>query len=220
MESPTPGLFAKHPALALTLAYGAISITGLLFSWSLFRQFDINIFNYMEVGDFMLAALREPLTFLLSAGAVAFYWVVYQLGQMEVRWAASRKNKGRLSSGYARWSRFINTSIWAAAIGVVLYAYLFLSLYAEWKSKEIRAGRAPMVTVFVNDAATALTDGPMALLGSTSRFIFLYDPPSENTHIVPYENVAMVTPVAKATPEAPVSPEQAPAPAAPTTAEP
>ncbi len=194
MDSLDNGLFARHPALVLTLAYAAVSITGLLFSWTLFREFNVNIFNYMEVGDFMLAALREPLTFLLSAGAIVCYWAVYQLGQAEVRWTSARQNKGRLFAGYARISKFINSSVSVAIVGVVLYVYLFLALYSQWKSDEIRAGRTALVTVDLNEASSAIGGQPMVLLGGTSRFIFLYDRTSGDTFIVPYENVAMVTP--------------------------
>ena len=73
-------LLRDNPGLALTLGYIMASLVGLLFSWSLLHRFGLNIMDYTEVTDFLTAALREPLTFVVAGSAIP---VVYLL-----RWLA------------------------------------------------------------------------------------------------------------------------------------
>lgn len=69
-DSGPAEVLVRHPALVLTVGYLMISLLGLSFEWTLFRQFGINFFYFAEVTDFLMGAFREPVTFLLSAIAL------------------------------------------------------------------------------------------------------------------------------------------------------
>jgi hypothetical protein len=58
--------FREHPAIAGTLLYLQVTTVGVVYSWQLFRRFDINIFYYAEANDFLLAAFRDPVVFGMS----------------------------------------------------------------------------------------------------------------------------------------------------------
>lgn len=64
--------FLKHPSLALTFAYLTASIMGLIFTISLLDEFQFNALPYLELTDFLLAAISHPATVLaLSIGIFA-----------------------------------------------------------------------------------------------------------------------------------------------------
>ena len=58
--------FRDHPAIAGSLLYLQVTTVGVVYSWSLFRQFRINIFDYAETNDFLLAAFKDPIVFGMS----------------------------------------------------------------------------------------------------------------------------------------------------------
>ena len=58
-------LLREHPALLVSVVYVAASTIGMAYSWAFLRHFGINIFNYAQIGDFLLASLKEPSTWLL-----------------------------------------------------------------------------------------------------------------------------------------------------------
>ena len=75
IADPTRRLFSaltEHPALGLTSGYLLISLLGLSYEWTLFRQFGVNYFHYADVTDFLMGAFREPVTFVLALSAVRF----------------------------------------------------------------------------------------------------------------------------------------------------
>ena len=59
-------LFREHPAIAGSLLYLQVTTVGVIYSWALFRPFDINIFEYAELNDFFLAAFRNLFLFVVT----------------------------------------------------------------------------------------------------------------------------------------------------------
>jgi len=39
---------------------------GVAYSWTLFRRFDINVFDYAETNDFLLAAFKDLTVFVMT----------------------------------------------------------------------------------------------------------------------------------------------------------
>jgi hypothetical protein len=70
--------FLKHPSLAFTFGYLIASVMGMIFTISLLDQFEFNAFPYLELSDFLLAAVAHPQTvlhLLIGIAAVVFvFW--------------------------------------------------------------------------------------------------------------------------------------------------
>ncbi|MDF3123541.1 hypothetical protein [Rheinheimera sp. 1928-s] len=56
--------FLKHPSLALTFGYLVASVMGLIFTISLLDEFQFYALPYLELTDFLLAAISHPKTIL------------------------------------------------------------------------------------------------------------------------------------------------------------
>jgi hypothetical protein len=50
----------EHPALLVSTFYLAASFVGMFYSRAFLRRFGINVFNYAQISDFLLASLKEP----------------------------------------------------------------------------------------------------------------------------------------------------------------
>jgi hypothetical protein len=65
------GFFREHPTFFLTLMYVDLTGIGILYTLIFYRQFGINIFDFAEIGDFLLAAFKAPaITFLVLLAQV------------------------------------------------------------------------------------------------------------------------------------------------------
>jgi len=194
-------LLQQNPGLGFTLIYLAISMLGLLFSWALFSEFNINIFNFTEVSDFLLAALREPMTFLLAGSAILVTRLLHWLGKIEIRHWAAKDPKTRFARFYLRSSKAVNSHPITQLVIFVLYSYLFISLYGGWKARQIKAGEGQVIRVQLTEPVVDNRDENQAgsnviiqgiLLGSTNKYLFLYDPESGITSAMPEENIVRV----------------------------
>jgi hypothetical protein len=73
------GFFLDNPTLALTLLYLYVTAVGMLYSAVLYGRFGINIFDYSEIADFLLAAGKNPKALLFTGAQIlaicaALYW--------------------------------------------------------------------------------------------------------------------------------------------------
>src|SRR5712692_7415446 len=73
-DAPLSGLgkfFRESPAIAGTVLYLWVAGMGMIYSVTLFGEFGINIFDFAEPADFILAAFKEPFTMMMAIVTVA-----------------------------------------------------------------------------------------------------------------------------------------------------
>ena len=89
-------LLREHPALLVTGVYIIASTIGMLYSWDYLRMFGINVFNYAQIGDFLLASLKEPYTWL-----IVIVSVLLVLADNAMSRRAARRDRPRFLRWYA-----------------------------------------------------------------------------------------------------------------------
>ena len=174
------GVFREHPALLVSALYVAASVVGMFWSWAYLRAFGINVFNYAQVTDFLIASLKEPFTWVL---------VVLAIVMVKADNAYSMRVEKRGKTRWFRWYgsphyRFINN------IGVVALIGVFIFVYATLEADETKAEGGRVVDVTFESGGVPRT---ATLLGTTGQFLFLYDPMTERVDIHPFENVHAVS---------------------------
>ena len=169
-------LFRDHPALLVSAFYVAASVIGMFYAWSYLGRFGVNVFNYAQISDFLVASLKEPFTWALVFLAVLL---------VTLDNASSRRVERKGSKKWLRWYgspryRFINNYV---AIVMVL---MFIYLYADYKADKTQAGEGKFVTVTYADGDAATS---RMLLGTTGQFVILYDNMTERVEIHPLESI-------------------------------
>ena len=175
-----PRLLREHPALLVSVFYVGASMIGMLFSWAYLRHFGINVFNYAQIGDFLLASLKEPMTWGLVFLAVLLVTVD---NYISYRWHQRAKS---------RWTRWYGSPRYRAInylIGVVIVV-LFIQGFADSKARRSIAGKGKLVQIALADAPDKR---PALLLGTTSQFVFLYDVDSARVDVLPNENIQSIS---------------------------
>ena len=187
----------EHPTLLLTMSYLALTAVGLVYDAWLYAYFRINVVEYSETSDFLLAAVRTPLVIILSILPVLILAAIRRLRL----WAR------KVSPRYDRWSKRYENTMWdmenprvggpVGVVFVVIYAILFTQLYAERVANNMKAGHGRPVNVQLISPGDVSPSDTTLLLGTTGKFVFLYSPRSNLTHIIPFDNVASISVVAK-----------------------
>ena len=179
-DSRLYGLFREHPALIASGFYVFSSFVGMFWSWAYLRHFGINVFNYAQISDFLLASLKEPFTWAL----VLLAFVMVQADN-----AYSRRVGRR---GKTRWFRWYGSSTYRMInnAGVVALVCVFIFVYATLEAEDTLEGQGKSVDVLFEEGGTART---ATLLGTTSQFIFLYEPATDRVEILPHEAIHAIS---------------------------
>ena len=171
-----PTILREHPALLVSAFYVAASVIGMFYAWSYLRHFGLNVFNYAQISDFLVASLKEPITWACVLVVVGFILLDN---------ASSRRVERRGPSKWFRWYgspkyRFFNNF---AAIILVLFA---IYAWADYRAVNTRAGEGKFVDVTYADGDTATS---RMLLGTTGQWVFLYDNLTERVEVHPLESI-------------------------------
>lgn len=180
MNDTIKKVIKDHPALLVSALYVAASIIGMFYSWAFLRRFGINVFNYAQISDFLLASLKEPFTW----GLVILAIVLVMLDNASSRRFA-RKERSKWMAWYGS-PRYRQVNNFAAIYVVLLFIYTFATVQA----KDTRAGEGKIVDVMFADSGAATT---ALLLGTTGQFVFLFDDGTERVDIHPIENIHSIS---------------------------
>jgi hypothetical protein len=173
--------------------YLVLTAVGVAYAFFYFIRFRINILDYAQTGDFLVAALHEPVAIFYCILPVGILWLLANfrrwLRRVSPRYDAySARYERKWKVGPRYWD-VVNTAL------VALYALLFVIKYAEHEARVMRAGTRKQVRVrLLSDAGTPLaaTGRVATLIGSTAGYLFLYDRAGDSTYAVPVSNVAQV----------------------------
>jgi hypothetical protein len=178
-NSRVTAIFREHPALLVSAFYLAASFIGMFYSWAYLRRFGINVFNYAQISDFLLASLKEPYTWALVALAAAMV-LIDNKSSLRVE----RKQPGKMWAWYGspRY-RFINNFL------AVLMVLVFIFAYANRQANDTLEGNGKLVDVTFMESSAEQTS---TLLGTTGQFVFLYDVEIERVHIHPLEAISSI----------------------------
>lgn len=173
-------LLREHPALLASFLYVAASTIGMYYSWEFLRHFGINVFHYAQIGDFLLASLKEPFTWLLVVAAIVI---------MLIDNASSRRWGRKERAAWIRWygSKIYRSINYLVAIILIM---LFLNVFAGKQAEDVLEGSGEAVDVILADGSKR--DSAL-LLGTTGQFLFLYDPETRTVDIHPHENVQTIS---------------------------
>jgi hypothetical protein len=184
-------LETEHLALAITLAYLFLAAVGMLHRGFVLLYFRINLLDYAEPSDLLLAALRDPLIVLVCIAPIPLVALYFRGAQ----WLRQRFPRSFWTTGGARGREFERKHRNALyVLTVILWALAFSLQYASKVARDLRAGSGRRVQVeLITGSVRAPGDTlwPL-LLGTTQKYVFLYDNARQVTTVVPVDNVAQI----------------------------
>lgn len=151
-----------------------------MYSWAFLRGFGVNIFHYAEPSDFLLASLKEPLTWLLTILALLLTLLDNAMSRR-----VEQKGPSRLFGWYTS-ERYRQYNYLAAVVAIIA----FLFFYAAEAETKVREGEGEVVTVHVADGSPPKQ---LIMLATTVKFLFFYDHATQRIDVHPNESISMLS---------------------------
>ena len=192
-----PAVLRENPGLMLTVAYVGASLIGVVFNFLYFRRFGFNVLEFSEASDFLMVVVREPLTVALALFGIPVY-LGYMMGAAALsvwikrKWpraAGTPEKREKNRQKYQRMAPMLQFMY----IGV--YALLFVMLYSKYQANRIKRAEQGQVIVEYRTDAPSARPAPVkaTLIGTTTRFVFLYFHEGKEAEVVPVDAIARLT---------------------------
>ena len=179
-------VFREHPTMLLTFCYFIITIIGVLYSYFFYKEFGINIIKFADLSDFLLASILEPKSVMIFISLIVvtlfFYWLDLLL----------RKKY----QGYGNFVEKKFKSKYTDPIGyliiLVFYTTTLVQHIAILNANEVKSGKTDEFLVRIADPGEHQVEKSLSLLGSSSRYVYLFDNAASETQVIPVENVSFM----------------------------
>ena len=178
--------FREHSGFVLTAGYLALIAIGMMYEFWLFWRFRISILYYAEAADFLLVPFREPLVILVALAPIPIFRL-YMRGAKALGTKLAKPNAKPLAPAQAAFYRKFMLAV--NVLAMALWSLVATAEFAEFVSNRIRAGKRRTVRI-----VTTASPQPIAgtIIGTTSQWVFLYDPRLDQTRMIPVENVGEI----------------------------
>lgn len=186
--------FLKHPSLALTFGYLTASIMGLIFTISLLNKFQFNALPYLELSDFLLAAIANPITavYLMTGicSVVFFIWFERVFRRKHLRYALWVETYYRSSSLVPNW-------VWGLS-AFVFYVVFFSTLQTPKISQAIKThqtGQFQLSLIYpIQPGGKEVRQlNEVQIITRTVSYLWIYH--QDQVKLIPHANVAALIPV-------------------------
>jgi len=179
-------IFREHPTMLLTFCYFIITIIGVLYSYFFYKEFGINIIKFADLSDFLLASILEPKSVMIFISLIIttllFYWLDLFL---------RKKYKG-----YGNFVENKFKSKYTDPIGYVLILVFYTTVLVEHvairNATAVKSGTTDDFLVRISDPGEHQVEKILSLLGSSSRYVYLFDSEQSESQVIPVENVSFM----------------------------
>lgn len=168
-------LIIKEVQTIATVSYIVAVGIGMLFNFQKFSEFGINIFNYADVFDFLIAPFSDFYILFFAAASVSFVLLLFKL---DILW----KNKwpkfySKISFGSEKKSWYKIYRIVLVVLSFVLYLYMSADYYGTYTKNKI---------IEQDDISIRMEDNEIKsgkLIGKTKDIVFLLN--NEHVYAIP-----------------------------------
>ena len=178
----------------MTFGYLIASVMGLIFTISLLNEFQFNALPYMELTDFLLAAITHPMIvfalFILIASVAFFIWLDRLTRMKYVRYAA-------WIDGYYRSSAWLPNWLILTCLGV-MYIWIAGVIQVDKLSQDIKAhrtGQYQLSLIYpIQPGGKEIRQlNEVQIITRTVSYLWIYH--QDQVKLIPHANVAALIPV-------------------------
>jgi hypothetical protein len=197
----TIGYIEKHQVLLYPLIYALlyiyVTLIGLLYFLALYWVTGINLFNFFELTDFLLAGLRHPMVLLVLIIVPLFFWIEQNVVVRWVIWCLEYMDKKPSSTTIPQThSESRKSRLYFALATIVPVALLILSFIPLFTIED-KCGAPVRIYLRKDAVGEQQTDKPLLrIISSTQKMLLLEyvnEPANEPAYgLVPVELVQKI----------------------------
>lgn len=200
-QSPRYQLLVDHLGTGLTLSYLALVAIGMFHSVLGYRHFGINILDYAEASDFLLAPFRDPMVMVVTVlpAVLAFAYL-----RFFDRYSTRAREKRRAAGKALAWWQSSEATVartkpllpFLATGMAMLWVFVSADAYQRRLAAQAMRGEGQRVLVELtngtNDGGTPRR--PLVMVGATSRYFIFFRTADWQTEVMPTDNVLRILP--------------------------
>jgi len=186
MNEQLKSVFREHPTMLLTLCYFIITIIGVLYSYFFYKEFGINIIKFADLSDFLLASILEPKSVIIFISLIVTTYIFYWFDLL-----LRKKYKGYGSFVEKKFKSKYTDPVGYFII-LIVYTTLLVQHVAILNAAKIKSGNSDDFLVRISDPGDHQVENKLALLGSSSRYLYLYNNEKSQAQVIPVENVSFM----------------------------
>ena len=191
-------VFRREPVLLITCSYLFISVYGLWDSYWFYSRFDIPILEFMQSSDYFVAGLRRPEYLWLLVWTLLASWLTLlperwrqhhpeRVRRIERRWwgrmLLPRRGDWWVYMGLHPETMATLTAL--VVMGFCLYAF------GDNRGQRMYEGGGHAVSVRLDGQRHELP-GEWRMLGTSSAFVFVWNPGERRAEVLPIDSVAAI----------------------------
>jgi len=189
----------REPTMLLTATYIATSAIGLWASYCFYKPFGIAVLDYMQPADFLVAALHDPMYFLVVLAGAFLSWLGSRIDAFRERKPhrvdAIREKTWWGLIVFPRWRDKLSdrgfTAEYVFAAMLLGIAALLIQRYTGVQSQRALAGQGTRIVLTYNNHDKSEAKQPI-LLGTTTAWIFIYWPDERVAEALPQSGIARI----------------------------
>ena len=199
----------REPAVAITLCYLLVAMAGIYYNYWFYRDFGIPVLTLSQIGDFLVAGLQQPMALALVLTTFPLCWLFDLYNERSRRKHIALRDRLRARADLSFWQRqrlrFLDwrvDELWYTQLSylavIVLYGWLFVSIYARHRADRVKRGDALAVQVWLNGETAGLAAGSSqtwTYLGAVANYVFVYDRADQRALVLPVNAIARLQPV-------------------------
>ena len=184
----------------ITILYLLGSFAGVIYLATLLNNFSVDVFQHIELSDFLLALVSNPSIVFSYAILIIFVAFAYHF---ELNRIPDPKKPTRLNKIYygIAYPFFIIKPMYTMTalllLPLCIYPYMTANTYSESiKNKTTQRYSLSLIDPIKVNQTNLLAE--VQIITSTSRNLFIYDNKQEQLLIIPQNNIAALIPLIKA----------------------
>jgi hypothetical protein len=175
--------------LSLSVGYLGLVFIGIIFQGKFYYNFNINIVQYSDISDFLLAPLQNPKILIFTILSVTIIYL-FNLGD---DWFAKSYPKvhdflmlGFDKTKYEEWF-----SIKGMLLMTILYILFAASIYGDLQYHHIKQAKYCDTKITFKENKYEPSD-TLIFIGKTNSYVFLFNRTKKQTDIVPMNDVLKI----------------------------
>ncbi|MEM6721265.1 MAG: hypothetical protein AAF611_18200 [Bacteroidota bacterium] len=158
-------IIIKEIQTVLTFAYLVFVGIGMIFTYQRYAQFGINIFDYADIFEFLIAPFSDLKIMLFST--ITLIGVILLLKLDNVIKRKYPKNYARMNFGWDKKSWFDMYRYSMFAVLFVTYLFISAKVYAKNTAAKIRSGNSATIIYTNNETTKGI------IIGKTNSILFI-----------------------------------------------
>lgn len=161
----------KEIQTVITFSYIIIVGIGMIFNYHKYAEFDINIFDYGDIFDFLIAPFSDFYILLFATASALFIFILFYFDSLWLRKRPKSYAKVNFGLNNKSWFKaYRNVSVF---IGLIVYLFISASFYANYTKEKIL--QQENITIIMADEEVKTGK----LIGKTKDILFLL----KNEHV-------------------------------------